>query len=101
MNMQLSRAKFEALTAELVQRTVSPCEKALKDADVGRTEISDVILVGGMTRMPKVCVCLSVCMSVILTGRVGVIVLHLTVSHWLTTAKGTDPLSVHLEKVEI
>ncbi len=54
MNMQLTRSKFESLTADLVQRTVQPCEKALKDADVGKSEISDVLLVGGMTRMPKV-----------------------------------------------
>lgn len=60
MNMQLTRSKFESLVAELVQRTVTPCEKAIKDADVGKSEISDVILVGGMTRMPKVrvqCMC--------------------------------------------
>lgn len=54
MNMQLTRSKFESLVSELVQRTVTPCEKAIKDADVGKSEISDVILVGGMTRMPKV-----------------------------------------------
>lgn len=54
MNMQLTRSKFESLTADLVQRTVQPCEKALKDADVGKSDISDILLVGGMTRMPKV-----------------------------------------------
>ena len=54
MNMQLSRAKFESLTSDLVQRTIGPCEKAIKDADISRSDISDVILVGGMTRMPKV-----------------------------------------------
>ena len=57
MNMQLTRSKFESLVSELVQRTVNPCEKAIKDADVGKSEIADVILVGGMTRMPKVHVC--------------------------------------------
>jgi molecular chaperone DnaK len=54
MNLQLTRSKFESLVSELVQRTVTPCEKAIKDADVGKSGISDVILVGGMTRMPKV-----------------------------------------------
>ena len=54
MTMQLTRAKFESLTADLVQRTEGPCEKAIKDADVSRSDISDVILVGGMTRMPRV-----------------------------------------------
>ena len=57
MNMQLTRAKFESLTAQLIARTQGPCEKALKDADISRSDISDVILVGGMTRMPKVSVC--------------------------------------------
>ena len=54
MNTQLTRSKFESLVSELVQRTVSPCEKAIKDADVNKNQIADVILVGGMTRMPKV-----------------------------------------------
>lgn len=66
MNLQLTRSKFESLVSDLVGRTVAPCEKALKDADVGKSDISDVLLVGGMTRMPKVPslhVCLSVCLS--------------------------------------
>nr|QZX63204.1 molecular chaperone DnaK [Halisarca dujardinii] len=54
MNMKISRAKLENLTQDLIQRTVAPCEKALKDADISKSEIGDVILVGGMTRMPKV-----------------------------------------------
>lgn len=54
MSMQLTRAKFESLTADLVKRTEGPCEKAIKDADISRSDISDVILVGGMTRMPRV-----------------------------------------------
>ena len=54
MNLQLTRSKFESLVSDLVGRTVAPCEKALKDADVGKSDISDVLLVGGMTRMPKV-----------------------------------------------
>ena len=54
MNLTLSRAKFESLVADLVQRTIKPCEKALKDADVKKSEIGDVLLVGGMSRMPKV-----------------------------------------------
>ena len=54
MTMQLTRSKLESLVSDLVQRTVTPCEKAVKDADVSKSQISDVILVGGMTRMPKV-----------------------------------------------
>lgn len=54
MNLQLNRAKLESLVADLVERTVAPCEKAVKDAEVTKNNVSDVILVGGMTRMPKV-----------------------------------------------
>ena len=54
MNMKLSRAKFESLCEDLVKRTVGPCQKALQDAEVKKTDIGEVILVGGMTRMPKV-----------------------------------------------
>jgi molecular chaperone DnaK len=52
--MTLTRAKFESLVARLVDRTLEPCRNALKDAKVTAKEISEVILVGGMTRMPKV-----------------------------------------------
>lgn len=54
VNFTLSRSRFEALVASLVERTVSPCKKALTDGNVKASEINDVILVGGMTRMPKV-----------------------------------------------
>lgn len=54
MNMKITRAKFESLTEHLIQKTIGPCEKALKDADMSKSDIGDVILVGGMTRMPKV-----------------------------------------------
>jgi molecular chaperone DnaK len=54
LNMTLSRAKFEQLAADLVQKTVQPCLNALKDARVKPEDISEVILVGGMTRMPLV-----------------------------------------------
>ncbi|EEZ98080.1 heat shock 70 kDa protein cognate 5 [Tribolium castaneum] len=54
MNLKLSRSKFESLVGELVKRTVQPCQKALKDAEVAKNEIGEVLLVGGMTRMPKV-----------------------------------------------
>ena len=65
MNLQLTRSKFESLVSDLVGRTVAPCEKALKDADVGKSDISDVLLVGGMTRMPKVpSLLLSVCLPI-------------------------------------
>ncbi|MCE4222874.1 molecular chaperone DnaK [Methylobacterium sp. C25] len=52
--LKLSRAKFESLVDDLVQRTVEPCRKALKDAGVTAAEIDEVVMVGGMTRMPKV-----------------------------------------------
>ncbi|MDP2620153.1 MAG: molecular chaperone DnaK [Hyphomicrobiales bacterium] len=54
LTMKLTRAKFEALVDDLVQRTVGPCKSALKDAELSAGEIHEVILVGGMTRMPKV-----------------------------------------------
>lgn len=54
LTMKLTRAKFEALVDDLVQRTVEPCRKALKDAGVTAGEIGEVVLVGGMSRMPKV-----------------------------------------------
>jgi molecular chaperone DnaK len=52
--MKLTRAKFEALVDDLVQKTVDPCRQAMKDAGVSAAEINEVVLVGGMTRMPKV-----------------------------------------------
>ncbi len=52
--LKLTRAKFEALVDDLIQRTVGPCEKALKDAGLKAAQIDEVVLVGGMTRMPKV-----------------------------------------------
>ncbi len=54
LNMKLSRAKFETLVEDLVKRTVDPCKAALKDAGLTAGDIDEVILVGGMTRMPKV-----------------------------------------------
>ena len=54
LNIKLTQAKLEALVDDLIQRTVDPCNKALKDAGLKPNEISEVILVGGMTRMPKV-----------------------------------------------
>jgi molecular chaperone DnaK len=54
LNIKLTRAKLEALVDDLVQRTVEPCRKALKDAGLTAGDIDEVILVGGMTRMPKV-----------------------------------------------
>ena len=52
--MKLSRAKFEQLADELVQRTLEPCKAALKDAGLSKSDIDDVILVGGSTRIPKI-----------------------------------------------
>jgi molecular chaperone DnaK len=54
LNMKLTRAKLEALVDDLVQRTVGPCKAALKDASLQPSEINEVVLVGGQTRMPKV-----------------------------------------------
>ena len=54
LSMKLTRAKLEALVEELIERTIEPCRTAIKDAGVKIGDISDVILVGGMTRMPKV-----------------------------------------------
>jgi molecular chaperone DnaK len=54
LNIKLTRAKLEALVDDLIQRTVGPCKAALRDAGVTAGEIDEVILVGGMTRMPKV-----------------------------------------------
>jgi len=54
MNMKLSRAKFEQIVGDLIKKTVDPCLKAMKDAEVSKSDIGEVILVGGMSRMPKV-----------------------------------------------
>ncbi len=54
LNIKLTRAKLEALVEELIERTIAPCRTAIKDAGISVGDIHDVILVGGMTRMPKV-----------------------------------------------
>ena len=54
LTMKLTRAKFEALVDDLIQKTLEPCRRAIKDAGVSAGEINEVVLVGGMTRMPKV-----------------------------------------------
>jgi len=54
LTFKITRAKLESLVDELIQRTIEPCKIAMKDAGVSASEIDDVILVGGMTRMPKV-----------------------------------------------
>ncbi len=54
LTMKLTRAKFEALVQDLVEKTMEPCRKALKDAGLTAGEIGEVVLVGGMTRMPKI-----------------------------------------------
>ena len=54
MNMKLTRAKLESLVDDLISRTIGPCKKALEDAGLSAKEINEVVLVGGMTRMPKV-----------------------------------------------
>merc|ERR1712058_154155 len=54
MNVKLTRSKFEQIVGDLIKKTVDPCIKAMKDAEVSKSEIGEVILVGGMSRMPKV-----------------------------------------------
>ncbi len=54
LNIKISRAKFESLVDDLIKRTIEPCKAALKDAGISASEVSEVVLVGGMTRMPKV-----------------------------------------------
>merc|ERR1711994_349931 len=54
MNMKLTRSKFESIVGDLIRKTVEPCNKAMKDAEVSKSDIGEVILVGGMSRMPKV-----------------------------------------------
>ncbi len=54
LNVKMNRSKFETLAADLVKRTIAPCQTALKDSGISASDISEVVLVGGMTRMPKV-----------------------------------------------
>src|SRR5262249_2098410 len=54
LNIKLTRAKLESLVEDLVQKTIGPCKTALKDAGLAASEVSEVILVGGQTRMPVV-----------------------------------------------
>ncbi len=54
LNIKLSRAKLEALVDDLIRKTITPCKSALKDAGIKASEIDEVVLVGGMTRMPKI-----------------------------------------------
>ena len=54
LTMKLTRAKLESLVDDLIQKTIGPCQNALKDAGLKAAEIQEVVLVGGMTRMPKV-----------------------------------------------
>merc|ERR1712142_393448 len=54
MNVKLTRSKFESIVGDLIRKTIGPCKKAIQDADVAQKDIGEVILVGGMSRMPKV-----------------------------------------------
>jgi len=54
MNLKMSRAKLESIVEGLIKRTIAPCQKAIQDAEVKKTDIGEVIIVGGMSRMPKV-----------------------------------------------
>jgi len=52
--LKLTRAKLESLVADLIKRSLKPCASALKDAGLSKSDIDEIVLVGGMTRMPKV-----------------------------------------------
>jgi chaperone protein DnaK len=54
LNLKMTRAQLESLVDPLIQRTIAPCEKALKDAGVSKSELTDILMVGGMSRMPRV-----------------------------------------------
>jgi molecular chaperone DnaK len=54
LNVNMTRAKFEQLVDDLIQRTIQPCENAIKDAGITASQIDEVILVGGSSRIPKV-----------------------------------------------
>lgn len=54
LNIKITRAQFENIVGDLIKRTIKPCQKALQDAEVNKSDIGEVILVGGMSRMPKV-----------------------------------------------
>lgn len=54
MNLKMTRSKLEGLVGDLIKRTIAPCQKALSDAETAKSDIGEVLLVGGMTRMPKV-----------------------------------------------
>jgi molecular chaperone DnaK len=54
MNYKLTRSQLEQIVGSLIKKTIEPCQKAIKDANVKISEINEVLLVGGMTRMPKV-----------------------------------------------
>ena len=54
INIKLTRAKLEALVEDLIKRTLVPCKTALKDSGFSAAEINEIVLVGGMTRMPKI-----------------------------------------------
>lgn len=60
LNMKLTRAQFEGIVGDLIRKTVAPCQKAMQDADVSKSDIGEILLVGGMTRMPKVTISRSV-----------------------------------------
>ena len=60
LNVKMSRAKLESLVADLIEKTLEPCRKALKDAGISASDINEVVLVGGMTRMPKVGECVKI-----------------------------------------
>jgi len=54
LQVQINRAKFESLTSDLISRTIKPLEQCLKDSGLTKDKLDEILLVGGMTRMPKV-----------------------------------------------
>ena len=54
LNMTVTRTQFEHIVTDLIKKTIAPCQKAMQDAKVSKSDIREVVLVGGMTRMPKV-----------------------------------------------
>ncbi len=54
INLKLTRAQYDSLTKHLVDRTIEPCKKAIKDAGISTKDLNEVLLVGGMSRMPRV-----------------------------------------------
>lgn len=82
LSMTLTRSKFEQLTDGLLNRTRQPCKDCLKDAGISQSEVTEVLLVGGMTRMPKVTCCLGNCVQ---RCALSCVCAHFKCGRWCTT----------------